>query len=287
MCARILAAAALLAAFSGCKPPPLDEIEPEFRKQVNRHFLELNKESQFSREQFREERLRAENDPARNTPTGIMFHSYLYKNSGFIVKEFPCRSCGAKLLLASPKDQSICPACLHSPYRVHPPDADLRESPCKHGCVDANGAPVAPSDEIVSWDNFSKFPDAKVLHMFELTQEDTNEPLEATVRYVRRTWTFDEKGTLTVKPKALERTDLAPDAPSKWFPTRGARDTIGKEEHNMGQFLVNYAAQGFHRPGSLFVGEMRFMFKAGKLIQLGKTEEEPVRPWKDLERKAD
>ena len=98
--------------------------------------------------------------------------------------------------------------------------------------------------------------------MFELTQDNTQKPLLATVRYVRRQWAYDNRGTVDLSTKVIERASVD----MSWIPSeqQGAR------------------SPGFHRLDATFVGEMEFEYRGGDITMLSRRAEEAVRPWKDL-----
>ena len=81
---------------------------------------------------------------------------------------------------------------------------------------------------------------------------------------MRRTWNYDERGTVTASEAALQE---AGGVGREWLPA-----TDG----------IDYSRPGFHRLDSTFVGEVHFVFEGGQLKQTGQPRETPVRPWKDI-----
>jgi hypothetical protein len=87
--------------------------------------------------------------------------------------------------------------------------------------------------------------------------------MQAVVRYVRRVWAYDEQASVLVPQKALDRAQVD----RSWLPAPGEEG--GRKP-------------GFHRPDSMYVGEITFDFRGGELSVKSGPREEPVRPWTDL-----
>jgi len=263
-------AAALAALISGCKPPPPELIESRFRKGLNLYFNNLNQEGHARKESLRREQALAEVNPALRPPTGTIFSTYTYDDSGFIVENFKCQICGVKLLLPFPSAEYLCRSCGHCPYKTGHPTTNLKKSPCAD-CLDAKGMPKEPV-EAQNRDTFKRFEGAVTRDMFEVT--DTNKEkgiMKATVRYVRRVWVYDDKATVQVSTKAVERAV----SDSAYIPT-------GNPSEDPTDKLAKYQRSGFHRPDTTYVGEIKFEYRGNELIQVSAPREEPVRPWKDI-----
>lgn len=287
---RLIAAAAVLAAVlaSGCKKTQ-QEIEQEqasrdarFRQALHLYFKNLNDDAHQRKDSVRAQMYHAENNPILPPPEGSTFSSYSFDDTAFMVYNYVCRTCGSKLILhlnETLAEQYLCPACRHSPYQVHPPNTDLRKSPCTQ-CI-TNDKPAAPDTKQYTREWFQKFEKEGVAvgGMYELVDKDLEKPFKAKVRYVRKSWSYDPKGVLSVPQKAI--TNAASDA--KYLPTAGSAIDF---DPLTGKQLPKYDLQGFHRLDGIFAGEMDFEFTSGgRLSQVGGTREQPFRPWKDIPQK--
>jgi len=254
-----------LAVAWGCKPPPKDVTELRFKNEVRRYFSNLNSENELRREALRREQTRAESSPVYQPPAGMMYSTYVFEPEQFVVTNYKCRACGVRLTVLNPVLEYLCPSCHHSPYLVHAKGTDLRKSPCTM-CVGTEHKIQPPDEKVVARDKFEALKEegVAVKGMFELTQEDTSKPLEAVVRYVRRSWAWDSRGTVQVSQKALEK--AVSDA--KYIPVAD-----GSEGTNQ---------PGFHRLDASYLGEMKFQLKGENLVLMEGPREEPVRLWKDL-----
>jgi hypothetical protein len=159
---------------------------------------------------------------------------------------------------------------------------DLRKSPCSL-CVKADtNKPVPPEEAVVAEDSpLWKAEGVQLKKMFEITQPDTAKPLVAKVRYVRRSWVFDQRGTVTLSPVDAARQKALTNATSdiKWFPKDNGEPP--KFDMKTGKWIYPIDMQGFHRLDGTFVGEIEFEFSGGKIRQMAPAHEEAVRPWKD------
>jgi hypothetical protein len=248
----------------GCKPPPKEKLEDQFKSALRRHFDRLNGESLERRDRLRMEREAALANPALRAPAGTVVNIYEWDPEGFVVAGFPCQTCGAKLLMPHPWAEYRCRACGHSPYLAHRPGEDLRKAPCDT-CM--QGGKVREPGEAAAAEQIKRFEGAAVKPMYEPRDANPDKGiLRATVRYVRRVWAFDERGTVPapVSAKVLERAPVD----ANWFPS----------EEGTGP----YNRPGFHRPDEEWVGEITFEFKGGELTELSRRPEEPVRPWKGI-----
>ena len=84
----------------------------------------------------------------------------------------------------------------------------------------------------------------------------------ATVRYVRRQWAYDPRGTVDLSQRVVERASVD----MSWIPTdaQGGRNP------------------GYHRLDGTFVGEMEVVYRSGEIEIRSRRVEEAVRPWKNL-----
>ncbi len=246
----------------GCKPPPKADVEERFKSEVRRYFYNLNSENELRRQQLRMEQTRFEESPVYPPPTGVVYQSYIFDPESFVVLNFKCRTCGVRLMVLTPILDYLCPACRHSPYVEHPKDADLLKSPCTL-CVGTDQRQMAPKESLISREAFeaSKAQGAEVRNMFELTQEDTSKPLEAVVRYIRRSWSWDRWGVVRVSQKAKEG------VAEGWIPVDEGEGS---------------ARPGYHRLDATFLGEIKFRLQGENLVRLEGPTEEPMRLWKDL-----
>lgn len=264
------AAAAVAALGVGCKPPPPAQIESRFRSEVKLYFDNLNQEAIARKENLRREQALAEANPALRAPTGTIYSTYTFDDAGFVVDNFKCQVCSVKLLLPFPSAEYLCRSCGHSPYKTGHPTANLKKSPCAD-CIDAKGFPKEPV-EAQNRETFKRFEGAAVRDMFEVT--DTNKEkgtMNVTVRYVRRVWVYDDKATVQVSTKAVERAVSDP----AYIPSGNASEDPTDK-------LAKYQRAGFHRPDTTYVGEIKFEYRGGVVTQVGAPREEPVRPWKDI-----
>jgi hypothetical protein len=277
-----------VAASLGCKPPPVQKIDEAFKTSLQLKFNELNSEANSRKDHLHSQTKAAELNPTLLPPTGTIYNTYLWyppavkadgtEEHSFIVENFKCQNpkCGTRLLLAFPSQEYLCKSCGHCPYRLHDPNHNYRQAPCSR-CLgtDPRSKPKEPT-ELVTEDQFRKYEGVVVKRMYEVTKVDEKEGrMQATVRYIRRVWTFDTRGEIKLSPKIMAGVDAA------WFPMEGG----GTEPTFYMDPKKHYKAasrQGFHRLDSEYVGEMKFEFKGRTMTQLGMTKEEPVRPWRDI-----
>lgn len=259
----ILPAALVLVAGFGCKPPPLAQVETAFRREVQRTFNALNTEAQSRKEGLeRSQKLQGRN-PAMDPPTGMLFSTYTFDDTAFVVENFKCRTCGTTLLISVPSAEFLCRSCGHCPYKDHGPAGPGKTSPCDL-CV-GKAMPKEPDASFCNEAFFEKFRDqgTRVKKMFELTQSDTKKPLEATVRYIRRQWSHDPRGVVSVSPEAIAKAGSS----AEYIPRAEGAE---------------YARPGYHRMDATYVAEVVYRFRGGELVALTATAEQAVRPWKDL-----
>jgi hypothetical protein len=275
----ILVSAALTVVAAGCKPPPPRTIEIAFKKEIQRYFNNLNEESRLRKDRLREEQIQSDRNPALQSPTGTIYNTYVWDETGFIVENFSCQVCGTRMLLPVPSAEYLCKSCRHCPYRMHPKGTNLKKTPCEICLQKKEGNPnVDVPRELIEAQTkqaiTDKVPGAAVKDMFEIT--DTNKErgiMKATVRYIRRQYTFDEKATVQVPQKAVEKALVDP----AFIPT-GAISEDGKGRYD------KYTGAGFHRIDATYVGEISFVFQGSEMELDSKkpAKEEPVRPWVDL-----
>lgn len=262
----ILAAAALLAA--GCKPPPRDKVVELFQKDVLGFFNELNREAMDRKDRLRGDVARMKRDPLMDAATGTIYHTFTFDPNGFVVENYKCQSCGTSLALPSAESEVLCKSCGHSPYRNHA-NVNKSVSPCPT-CSGADGKLKAMSEDLVNKESIKAREGAVVKDMFELTADNPAKPLAAKVRYVRRVWAFDARGS--VKLSQAAQTKAAVDM--TWIPTdAGVLDTSNP--------MSKYGVAGFHRLDGVYIGEIEFTWNNGELTERSRSET-PVRPWKDL-----
>jgi len=248
---------AVLAALSGCAKVTKEQGTKAFYKELHLHFNNLNNEAQFRKDEMRK------NDAKLGliTPTGSIYSTYLFDETAFIVKNYKCKTCETKLIITSPETQYLCPSCGHCPYVVHGANFNRLESPCKT-CLGPDGKLREPNATLIAKEAFERSEGAVVKPMFELTQDNTQKPLLATVRYVRRQWAYDNRGTVDLSTRVIERASVD----MSWIPS----------EQQGGR------SPGYHRLDATFVGEMEFEYRGGEITMLSRRAEEAVRPWKDL-----
>lgn len=262
-------AAALLLGL-GCKPPPKDQAIDAFKRDVASYFDGLNREALNRKEKLRGELARSLRDPLMDPATGTVYSSFdAFDPEGFIVENYKCQACGTILLLTAPAAEYLCKSCGHSPYVGHA-GVNLKVSPCEK-CAGTDGRVKAPSETQVAKEAMKLRDGAVVRDSFELTQDNPEKPLVAKVRYVRRLWVWDPRGT--VKLSQAAQTKAAVDM--TWIPTEsGAYDPASPTS--------KYGVAGFHRLDGTYIGEIEFQWKGGTLTEKSRTAETAVRPWKDL-----
>jgi len=250
---------AVLAALSGCAKVTKEQGTKAFYKELHLHFNNLNNEAQFRKDEMRK------NDAKLGlvTPTGSIYSTYLFDETAFIVKNYKCKTCETKLTVTSPGTEYLCPTCGHCPYVKHEGTFNKKESPCKT-CLGPDGKPREPNADLIKKEAFEA-SGAQVLPMFEFVsgKDNPNAAMQATVRYVRRQWAYDQRGTVDISQRVIEKASVD----TAWLPTD--RAGVGR-------------APGFHRPDATFVGEITFEYRGGELTVLKRFAEEAVRPWKDL-----
>src|SRR5262245_48436342 len=211
---RFVLLAFAVALASGCKPPPVKDIETAFKRELRFYFSNLNQENLARKDRLREEQLLAERNPALLAPTGTIFNHYTWDDQGFIVENFMCQVCGTKMLLPVPSAEYLCKSCGHCPYRTHPQGTNLKKVPCEI-CLQTFKEPTKADvpKELVEAQTRKDIamvgerpPGAVVRDMFEITKTDKERGImKATVRYVRRQFTYDEKATVAITQKAVDR----------------------------------------------------------------------------------
>jgi hypothetical protein len=124
----------------------------------------------------------------------------------------------------------------------------------------------APDEAVIQRQKFEglKEEGAVVKPLFEVTQGDPEKPMEAIVRYVRRSWSYDRRGAVSVPQKAIDKAAVN----VTYLP-----QIDGSEGGNR---------PGFHRLDSSYLGEIKFRLKGEELVKLEGPKEEPLRTWKDL-----
>jgi len=247
-------------ALGGCQKVTKEQGTKAFYKEVHLYFNNLNNEAQFRKDEMRK------NDAKLGliTPTGSIYSTFVFDENAFVVKNYKCKTCETKLLLTSPGNEYLCPSCGHCPYVTHAAGFNRKESPCKI-CIGTDGKPKEPNAALITQEAMAK--DAQALPMFEFLpgKDNPNATMAATVRYVRRQWAYDSRGTVDISQRVIEKASVDP----SWLPMMAAEGQVGR-------------APGFHRPDATFVGQIDFEFRGGELTIKTRYQEEPVRPWKDL-----
>ena len=292
----ILALGIAVLTLGGCGKPTPGEItalnnflEDGLKHQLNLYFNKLNSEGHERRSMLRLQERMAENNPTLHRSEGLTYHSYLWNEEGFLVYDYECKTCKTRLLIhfSEPVAETyLCPSCRHSPYKTHRRTDDLKVAPCS-SCVGAG----TPKESVQTIKFFEESKRGRLGRMYEITkfptQDDPAARLEVTVRYIRKSYTYDSLGILKVPSKAMENGAVN----SLFVPTRGARMTMNTMT---GRPEAQYNLQGFHRLDGTFAGEIKFVFTPGKLerartkdeaMTILPIREEPFRPWKDIQQK--
>ena len=274
-----LAAVALFGAL-GCKPPPKEQAIESFKRDVASYFDALNREALDRKDHLRGDLDRALRNPHMDPATGTVYSTFEPFNAeGFVVENYKCQACETTLLLTSAAATYLCPSCGHSPYRSHTDlggkeKLKLIASPCPK-CAGADGRVKPPTEDQVSKDAIKLREGATVKDMFELTQENPEKPLIAKVRFVRKLWVFDPRGTIKLSTAAQTKATAA-GADLTWLPNEAAYDPTSTDP------MARYSRPGFHRLDGTYVGEITFEWKGGALREVSRQAEVAVRPWKDL-----
>jgi len=242
---------------SACKPVPKEQATKAFVKEMHLYFNNLNNEAQARKDDLR----KSDAKLGLMVATGAIYSTYLWDENAFIVFNYKCKTCETRLIITSPETEYLCPSCGHCPYVQHPANFNRRESPCKL-CLGPDGKPREPNASLITKEAFERSEGASVRQMFELTQDNPAKPLRATVRYVRRQWAYDARGTVDLSQRVIERASVD----MQYIPTdqQGGRNP------------------GYHRPDATFVGELEVEYRGGELTVLSHRVEEAVRPWKNL-----
>lgn len=257
----------------GCKPPPKEQAIEMFRKDVQRHFDDLNRDAMDRKERLRGDLDRAQKNPHMEAATGSVYSTFVFEADGFVVADYKCQACGTMLLLAAPASLYLCPSCGHSPYKSHT-GVNLKVSPCPK-CAVKDGRAQPPSDAEVGLEEMKTREGATVRPMFDLTQDNPEKPLVAKVRYVRKLWVFDPRGSVKLSQAAQTKATAA-GADLAFLPSDAAYDPTNTDP------LARYSRPGFHRLDGTYVGEITFEWKGGALREVSRQTETAVRPWKDL-----
>ncbi len=268
----LLASAVLSASLLACKPPPRDQAVRVFQKEIHLHFQNLNNEANQRKEDLRKGLALAAANPAMAAPTGTILNTFSFDENAFVVLNYKCKTCEARLILPVPSAEYLCKSCGHCPYIQHPAGFNKTQSPCA-ACLGPEGKPKAPSDVLVSRDFFQKEEGCVVKNMFELPADASPEkPMRATVRYVRQQWSYDARGTVASTQKITEKAAIDPE----FLPVGAEYDAANPKSR--------FQRAGFHRLDAVYVGELQFEYRGGDVRPVTKAREEAVRPWKDLGR---
>jgi hypothetical protein len=261
---RLMLLALGLLVAAGCKPPPPGTLETQLKRELKLWFSNQNQEGLARKDALRADQAMAMRNPALQAPTGTIYSQFTWEESGFIVENFHCQICSAKMLLPFPSAEYLCRSCGHCPYKVGHPKTNLQKTPCEICLEKGTGLPREPV-EAQKRETFGGFEGVVAKDMFKVTKKEVEKgSITAEVRYVRRVWAFDDRASVEVSQKAVERALVDP----SWLPT-GGENPIGHKP-------------GFHRPDTMYVGEMIVKFTGGEMtIESGPTEQ-PVRPWTDL-----
>lgn len=223
----ILAASALAVLGAGCKPPPADQLEDAFRREVRLYFNTLNQDANFRKDVLRKERAAAIANPAMNAPSGTVLNFYVFDDVQAVALT---EKKSGNLLVTQPE--------------------------------------LIPVEQAGEGDALlGKGPAAKP--MFELTQKDPEKPMRATVRYIRRVYGYDERGSVKVTDAAKSKHALD----MTWIPTAG-------QVPDPASPMSRYSVPGYHRVDGTFVGEIEFEFKGGSLREVSRKPERAIKPWR-------
>src|SRR5438128_6361985 len=108
-----LLALGLVIAAAGCKPPPPGTVESQLKREMKLWFNNQNNEALARRDNLRAEQAMAMRNPALQAPTGTIYSTFTWDESGFIVENYRCQICNAKMLLPFPSAEYLCRSCGH------------------------------------------------------------------------------------------------------------------------------------------------------------------------------
>lgn len=232
-----------------CKPPPQDQMQAEFVKNLNLYFNALNSEGQSRKDLLRAQTEEHRQNPALSPPTGTQYNSFHFNERGVVAYNVRCK-------------RSSC----RQNYLVVDYYGRARE------CARCGQVLISKTETGTAADWLTKNSGGEVKPMFEPTQKDTAKmPLKAVVRYVRRNWAYDPRGSLDIDLTRIpDKNTLKAEIKTAYLP--GFQEAEGR---------VRVPA-GFHRPDTVFVVEQEFEFDGSSVKPIGPAREEPLRPWTDV-----
>ena len=126
--------------------------------------------------------------------------------------------------------------------------------PVLGACSGADGKLKPLSEEMTTKESILAREGATAKDMFELTAENPEKPLAAKVRYVRRLWVFDPRGTVKISQAAQNKAAVD----MTWLPSEGGMIDPATP-------TSKYGVPGFHRLDGVYLGEIEFTWKSGTL----------------------
>src|SRR6185295_13269464 len=84
--------------FAGCAKPTKEQGTKAFYREVHLYFNNLNNEAQFRKDEMRKPDAKL----GIITPTGSIYSTFVFDENAIIVKNYKCKTCETKLILASP-----------------------------------------------------------------------------------------------------------------------------------------------------------------------------------------
>lgn len=224
---------------ASCSPPPPDKWQAAFARELDLYFNNLNNEALARKEMYKSATEAHAKNPTLPPWSGVQYNSFHFSEKGFIAYDVKCKGkeCGATYMVV---------------------DFYGSERKCSRCGEVLIAAKPESEPDTAKW--IEKQTGSAPKPMFEVTNKDTKKEMKATVRYIRRNWSFDPRGRSDIDPVKLGKAEVK----AEYLPGTGGK-----------------VAPGFHRPDSVFVAEQEFAFD-GKLKPVGSPKETAVKPWNEL-----
>lgn len=226
--------AGLLLLLASCGVPA-EEQESDFRAKTSQFFARLNADAEARRLETREQYRQADEKPELLQPTGAVVSLYSFRPEGILLDVIcPLPACGSRQVVEYVGRDVYCARCGGMESPSTPEDQWQKLVTAKRSL-----------EELKKLEKEGSF---SVLSMFELqAPSEEGAPLRATVRYVRRTFGYDPRGSVRISKKALEGKSIVPEAIPGY---------------------VDASTSGFHRPADAFVGTGSFEYSGGAITLL-------------------
>jgi hypothetical protein len=226
-------------------------------------------------------------DPSQSGVTGTVVSTFVYESVGLILYDVECPICETKHTFPYTGSEVFCPRCGGSTL------------------------PKAPKEELADWINEwesmvaatkpgeeeqKKFMEhirkrrLKAHRMFEIIEDNEHpeakevnpnpeEPIKATVRYIRYVLTYDPNAVVEVPTKILAQKGIDGYHLPSW-PGEGEGEQVEPSKWTPSQ--LQQAPPGFYRAAEVYIGEAVFEYWSGRIEMKGQPKETWIRPWKTL-----